>query len=152
MRARLIGPFVGFVFVGAVAAFATTAGLVDYEVVDGGIPEPLTDQPGDSFRGWQIVRDASNATCLICHAMPIPDEPNHGNIGPDLTNVGERFTAAQLRLRIVDPKMINPATVMPSYYRLRDLNDVEAQYAGQTIYSAQDVEDVVAYLLTLRGE
>jgi len=122
---------------------------VSYEIVDGGIPDPLTDEPGDRFRGELIARNAANASCLICHRMPIPDEPNPGNIGPGLAGVGARYTAAELRLRLVDPKIINPATVMPAYYSLRNLNQVEAQYVGQTIYSAQDIEDVVAFLLTL---
>lgn len=140
------------ILAGAAAVIAANAGSdgPSYEVVGFSIPEPLTDQPGDPFRGWQIVREAGNATCLICHAMPIPEEPNHGNIGPDLAGVGERYTAGELRLRVVDSKVINPNTVMPSYYRLDGLVRVEDQYVGQTIYSAQDVEDVVAYLLTLR--
>jgi sulfur-oxidizing protein SoxX len=81
--------------------------------------------------------------------MPIPDEPDPGNIGPDLAGIATRYTAAELRLRLVDPKIINPSTVMPAYYSLRNLKRVEEQYVGQTIYSAQDIEDVVAFLLTL---
>ena len=136
----------------AAAAISTSwaqPDLVPFQIVDGGIPDPLTDEPGNRFRGELIVRDAANASCLICHSMPIPDEPDPGNIGPDLAGIGARYTAAELRLRLVDPKIINPATVMPSYYSLRNLNRVEEQYVGQTIYSAQDIEDVVAFLLTL---
>ena len=120
-----------------------------YEIVDDGIPRPLTEEPGNRFRGELIVRNAANASCLICHQMPIPDEPNPGNIGPDLAGITDRVTEAQLRLRVVDPKVFNPATVMPAYFSLRNLNRVEGQYVGQTIYSAQDVEDVIAFLMTL---
>jgi sulfur-oxidizing protein SoxX len=120
-----------------------------YEIVDGGIPLPLTDQPGDPIRGELVARDAANATCLICHQMPIPDEPNPGHIGPNLAGVGSRYSAAELRLRLVDPKFLNPDTVMPAYYSVAGLTRVQEQYAGQPIYSAQDIEDVVAFLMTL---
>lgn len=138
----------------AVAATAMAAAwaqpeLVPFQIVDGGIPDALTDEPGNRFRGELIVRNPANASCLICHRMPIPDEPDPGNIGPDLAGIATRYTAAELRLRLVDPKIINPSTVMPAYYSLRNLNRVEEQYVGQTIYSAQDIEDVVAFLLTL---
>lgn len=133
----------------AVGAVWAQSGLVPYRIVDGGIPEPLTDQPGDPLRGEVVLRDARNATCLICHHMPIADEPDQGNLGPDLAGVANRYTAAELRLRLVDPKAINPDTVMPAYYSLGNLNRVQALYEGQTIYSAQDIEDVLAYLLTL---
>ncbi len=108
--------------------------------------------PGDPVRGERIVRDANNATCLICHALPIPDEPDPGDIGPPLHGVGSRYTAGELRLRLVDPKQFNPETVMPSYYRRDGLHRVAAEYEGQTIYRAQEIEDVVAWLLTLVEE
>lgn len=120
-------------------------------VVNGAIDRPLTEVAGDPARGRDVARDPRNASCLICHHMPIPEEPNHGNIGPDLAGVGARYSAGQLRLRLVDPKLIDPATVMPAYYSLRNLHDVQAQFRDKTIYSAQDIEDVVAYLQTLRS-
>lgn len=111
--------------------------------------QPLTDAAGDPVRGRQVVRDLEKATCLICHRMPIPEEPNHGDIGPPLAGVGARLTPAELRQRIVDPTVANPRTIMPAYFRRDGLNRVLARFAGQTIYAAQDVEDVVAYLTTL---
>ncbi len=149
MRGRVIIPMVFALSLAGLAASLGQAQPVAYEIVDGGIPQPLTDGPGNRFRGELVARDPTRASCLICHAMPIPDEPDPGNIGPDLAGVGSRFTAAELRLRLVDPKMINPETIMPAYYSLRGLNRVEAQYVGETIYTAQEVEDVVAFLLTL---
>ena len=124
--------------------------LVPYRIVGKTIPEPLTSQPGDPARGKKVVTDAANGTCLICHTMPLPDEPNHGNIAPDLAGVGNRYTAAELRLRIVDAKRINPDTIMLSYYRNHDLARVQQQHVGKTYYSAQDVEDAIVYLLTLK--
>ena len=143
------GGLIAVLAIATTIAAASAQGESAFEIIDGGIPDPLTDEPGNRFRGELIVRDAANASCLICHRMPIPDEPNPGNIGPDLAGIGARYTAAELRLRLVDPKVINPATAMPSYFSLRNLNRVEEQYVGQTIYSAQDIEDVVAFLLTM---
>ena len=125
---------------------------VKFVIVDQEIPQPLTSAPGDPAKGKKIVTDASNATCLICHAMPIPEQPDHGNLAPDLTGIGSRYTAGQLRLRIVNPKAFNPDTIMPAYYRNSGFTRVLGEFAEKTVYSAQDVEDVIAYLLTLTSE
>ena len=124
--------------------------VVAFRIENGAIPEPLTDSPGNPARGRQIVRDMGHATCLICHAMPIPEEPDHGEIGPPLAGVGSRYTPGELRLRLVDPKSINPQTIMPSYYRVDDLYRVWGPYRDRPIYTAQQIEDVVAYLAQLR--
>ncbi len=121
----------------------------EYEIVDFAIPNSLTGAAGDPERGKRIVRDASNATCLICHALPIEGEPDPGNIGPPLDGVGSRYTAGELRLRLVEPQFLNPETVMPSYYRSDGLHRVAAEYEGKTVYGASEIEDVIAYLVTL---
>jgi sulfur-oxidizing protein SoxX len=113
------------------------------------MPVPLTDEAGNPARGRLIVADLGKASCLICHAMPIPEEPDHGTIGPPLHGIGARFTAAELRQRIADPKALNPDTIMPAYYRTEGLTGVLERYRGTTIYSAQELEDVLAYLVTL---
>ena len=123
-----------------------------YRVVDLSVPESLTGRPGDRLRGERIVRDADNATCLICHAIPLPNEPDPGNLGPPLKGVGSRYTAGELRLRLIDPKIVNPDTVMPSYYKREGLRRVAPEYRNQSIYSAEDIEDVIAFLLTLVDE
>jgi sulfur-oxidizing protein SoxX len=124
--------------------------LVDYRMVNGAIPEPLTDQPGDPERGRRIVLDREGGDCTICHAMPLPQRQFHGTVGPPLDGIGSRSTAAELRLRIVDPKLINPQTMMPAYYKVDGLHRVLDRYHGRPILSAQEVEDIVAYLLTLK--
>ena len=146
--------FVLLVLTATPAARAQDAGpdIAAVEIVDFTIPESLTGVPGDAERGWAIVQNAQNATCLICHPMPMPWQPDHGNLAPDLTGVGNRYSAAEFRLRLVDPKVLNPFTIMPAYYRIQDLNRVQEKHVGQTIYSAQDIEDVIAYLLTLTEE
>jgi len=110
---------------------------------------PLTAAPGDPARGRAIVRDVGKASCLICHAMPIPEEPDHGGIGPSLAGIGSRASPGALRRRIVDPTADNPDSVMPAYHRVDGLERVLSRLRGQPIYTAQEVEDVVAYLATL---
>jgi sulfur-oxidizing protein SoxX len=115
------------------------------------IPNPLTDSPGNPGRGLQTIRDVANVTCLICHKMPIAGEPDQGEIGPPLDGVGSRYTPGELRLRLVNPKAFNPNTIMPAYYRVEGLTRVLQQYRDKTIYTAQQIEDVVAYLVQLKG-
>jgi sulfur-oxidizing protein SoxX len=64
--------------------------------------------------------------------------------------VGSRLTAGQLRLRLVDPQVVNSATIMPAYYKVAGLYRVLPLYQGKTLLTAQQIEDVVAYLLTLQ--
>jgi sulfur-oxidizing protein SoxX len=124
--------------------------LPAYRITNGAIQEALTDAPGNPALGRQIVRDLAHASCLICHAMPIPEEPDHGAIGPPLDGVGHRYTSGELRLRLVDPKYFNADTIMPSYWRVQGLNRVQSSYVGRPIYTAQQIEDVVAYLSSLK--
>jgi sulfur-oxidizing protein SoxX len=121
-----------------------------YRVVNGAIPEPLTGQPGDAERGRRIVVDREGGDCIICHVMPLPQRQFHGTIGPPLDDVGNRYIAGELRLRVVDPKAFNPDTIMPAYYRVEGLHRVRERYRGKPILTAQQVEDIVTYLLTLR--
>jgi sulfur-oxidizing protein SoxX len=104
-------------------------------------------ESGDPQRGRLAVIGKGN--CLACHQMPIPEEPDHGDIGPDLSHVGSRLDAAQLTARIRDPKTINPDTIMPSFVKLT-LHRVAKDWQGKTILTEQDLADVVAYLLTLK--
>lgn len=108
---------------------------------------PLTDQKGDPANGRQIVR--TKGLCLSCHQLPIPEDADHGDVGPPLNEVATRLQPAELRLRVADPKIVNPDTPMPSFYK-KDLHRVAKKFEGQTILTAQEVEDVVAYLATLK--
>jgi len=113
------------------------------------MPAPLTSQPGDTSRGRAIIVDRQKGLCLLCHTGPFPEQKFQGNLAPDLTGVGSRLDAAQLRLRIADSSMLNPQTIMPSYFKIEGLNRVGAPWREKTILSAQDIEDVVAFLTTL---
>ena len=115
-------------------------------------PKALTNIPGDATRGRALLRDMSRASCLICHRISQLDEKDQGEIGPALDGIASRLDAAQLRQRIVDPRRLNSDTIMPPYFALDNLFEVAAAYRGKTIYSAQEIEDVVSYLLTLTGE
>jgi sulfur-oxidizing protein SoxX len=123
--------------------------LVPYRIVDGAIPEALTAVPGDPARGRRIVLDRDGGDCTICHAMPLPQREFHGTIGPSLDGIGRRATADVLRLRLVDPKVLSPATIMPAYYKVTGLQRVLERYRAQPLLTAQQIEDVIAYLLTL---
>jgi L-cysteine S-thiosulfotransferase len=126
------------------------ASPVAYEVVGDAIPRPLTDTPGDAVRGRAIVANRQVGLCLLCHAGPFPEERFQGTLAPSLAGSGTRWTEGQLRLRVVDNKHVNPGTVMPSFYRVDGLARVGAAWNGRTVLTAQQVEDVVALLGTLR--
>ncbi|MDP6951450.1 MAG: sulfur oxidation c-type cytochrome SoxX [Alphaproteobacteria bacterium] len=105
---------------------------------------------GDPANGRTVFLDRERGHCLLCHRVASLDEPFQGDIGPDLSAVGERLSPAQMRLRIVDPTRLNPDTAMPAYHRTHDLHQVAEAYLGKPVLTAQEVEDVVAYLATLR--
>lgn len=124
--------------------------LPAYAVTGDAIVQPLTSaMPGDPANGRRIIA-GRDANCLLCHAVPETGERFMGNIGPQLSGIGGRLDAAQLRLRIVDQSRLNRDTVMPSYYRVDGLNRVAEAWRGKPILTAQQVEDVIAYLQTLR--
>jgi sulfur-oxidizing protein SoxX len=117
-----------------------------------GMPAPLTEVAGDAVRGRAIVANRQLGLCLLCHTGPVPEERFQGNLAPDLAGAGARWSAAQLRLRMVDASRFNPETIMPAYYKTEGLQRVPAGLKGKTILSAQQIEDVVAYLQTLREQ
>lgn len=121
-------------------------------VIDGdAIIAPLTAVPGDPARGRAIVANRQVGLCLLCHAGPLPEVRFQGNLAPNLAGTGRRWNEGQLRLRMVDARRLNPESIMPSYYRTEALTRVAPALRGQPILSAQQIEDVVAYLGTLRG-
>lgn len=115
-----------------------------------GLLQPLTAVPGDVERGRSLVADRRVGLCLLCHAAPLPHPESHGTLAPPLAGVGGRLSVPQLRLRIVDSRLLHPDSVMPAYHRTTGLNQVAAERDGLPIFTAQQVEDVVAYLATLR--
>lgn len=135
-------------------AFPPLAGaqtpLRPYEIVGDAIPKSLTGANGDAARGREIVANRQVGLCVLCHAGPFPELRFESNLAPDLRGSGGRMNEGQLRLRIVDPSHANPATIMPSYYRVEGLIRVAPTQRGKPLLSAEQIEDVVAFLATLR--
>jgi L-cysteine S-thiosulfotransferase len=124
--------------------------LRPYVVVGDAIPASLTGTPGDAARGEQIVTNRQIGLCLLCHSGPYPQERFQGTMAPDLKGAGSRSNEGQLRLRIVDGSRINPDTIMPPYYRVEGLTRVAPGFRDKTILTAEQIEDVVTYLMTLK--
>ena len=122
-----------------------------FVVRDGGIHSPLCGLAGDAERGRAIVA-GRQGNCLACHAAPVPEQAFHGDIGPPLHGVAERRTEAELRLQIVDATRLDEHTVMPPFHRVTGLTGVRRDRIGQPLLSAAEVEDVLAYLLTLKQD
>jgi sulfur-oxidizing protein SoxX len=114
------------------------------------LPVPLSGAKGDPARGRAIVASRQAGLCLLCHSGPFPEERFQGSIGPDLNGIGSRLSEGQIRLRIVDPGRFNPSTIMPAYFRTEGLDRVAPSFKGKPILSAEQIEDVVAFLATLK--
>jgi len=132
---------------------ATASGTVMAQVIVGdAIAVSLTGTTGDAQRGRAIVANRNVGLCLLCHSGPFPEERFQGDLAPPLNGAGSRLSEGQLRLRMVDSGRVNPASIMPAYFRTEGLTRVAPAFAGKTVLSAEQVEDVVAYLQTLRKE
>ncbi|MCK6454423.1 MAG: sulfur oxidation c-type cytochrome SoxX [Alphaproteobacteria bacterium] len=139
----------GFLLSLSLAAAADS--LVAFRVEGGtAIAEPLTGKRGDPVEGARIAAGRTQGNCLACHALPMPEEKLQGDVGPDLKGVASRLGEGELRLRVVNPKLVNPETAMPAYYRVDGLYRVRKDLVGKPILTAEQVEDVVAYLATLK--
>lgn len=124
--------------------------MANFQVAGDGISQPLAGTRGDAERGRALLVERGAANCLLCHAIPDTRMRVAGNVAPSLDGVGRRLSVAQLRLRVADIQRVNPATVMPSYYRIEGLDRVAAEYRGRPILDARQVEDVVSYLGILK--
>jgi sulfur-oxidizing protein SoxX len=146
--ARLLALAAALCSVGGVRAGGDE--LRSYVVVGDAIPASLTGAAGDPERGRAIVANRQVGLCLLCHTGPFPEEHFQGNLAPDLAGAGARASAGQLRLRIVDASHLNPNTIMPPYYRVDGLERVATNFRGKPILSAEQIEDVIAFLVTLK--
>jgi sulfur-oxidizing protein SoxX len=134
----------------AAPAAGTQDGLRAFTVVGDAIPASLTGAKGDPQRGRAIVANRHVGLCLLCHSGPFPEEPLQGTLAPDLAGTGSRWSEGQLRLRLVDAARLNPGTIMPPYYRIDGLARVTPSLRGKPVLTAEQIEDVVAFLATLR--
>ncbi len=117
---------------------------------DDAIPTSLTGAKGDPARGRAIVANRQVGLCLLCHSGPFPEERFQGDLAPDLRSAA-RLAEGQIRQRIVDPSRVNPDTIMPAYFRAEGLTRVAPAYRGKPLLTAEQIEDIVAYLVSLRN-
>lgn len=136
----------------ALAASGASAqeALKPYAVVGDAIPVSLTGAPGDAARGRAIVGNRQVGLCLLCHSGPFPEERFQGELAPDLRGAGSRWDEGQLRLRIVNSSHLNRDSIMPPYYRVDGLQRVAPNFRGKSVLTAEQIEDVLAFLKTLR--
>jgi L-cysteine S-thiosulfotransferase len=134
----------------AVAALVAAVSVLGVAQAQDAILESLTGAKGDPVRGRAIVANRQVGLCLLCHSGPFPEERFQGNLAPDLRGAGARWSEGQLRLRIVDSSRINPASIMPAYHRTEGLVRVAPAWRGKPVLTAEQIEDVVAFLITLR--
>jgi sulfur-oxidizing protein SoxX len=132
------------------SAWAAPVQTETYQVVGDAIPSPLGGLVGDASRGRALVTDRRAGLCLLCHSGPFPEERFQGDLSTDLSGAGSRWSPGQLRLRLADARRLNPDTVMPAYHRTAGLQQVAGAWQGRPIFSAQQVEDVVSFLETLK--
>ncbi len=139
-------------FLAMISTGALAQALAPYTIENGEIARSLTGQPGNPAQGRKIVAERQKGLCLLCHAGPFPEERFQGDLAPTLMGVGARMSEGALRLRMVDGANVNPDTIMPAYYRLDGLTRVAPAVRGKPLLDAQEIEDVVAWLLTLKDD
>jgi len=147
----LLGPAILAIASMAAPANVAAEELVNFKIVNGSsIPDSLTGKAGDPVKGRETAIHRKKGNCLACHALPVPEQPYHGEVGPELNGVASRLSEGEIRLRIVNPKYSNPGTIMPAFYKTEGLHMVQKKWQGKPMLTAGEVEDIVAYLMTLK--
>lgn len=143
---------VGVILVLSVALTRVSAEHVmrPYAMVGDAIPASLTGGAGDPTRGRAIITNRHVGLCLLCHSGPFPEQRLQGTLAPDLTGVGARWSEGQIRMRLVDAARFNPDTIMPPFYRIDGIPRVAPALKGKPLLTAEQIEDVVAFLVTLK--
>ena len=128
-----------------------SAGAIKLAVKDDAIAKSLSGKKGNAKNGRKLAVNRKKGNCLACHVITkLKENPFHGNIGPSLDGVAGRYKEGELRLRVADAKLVNEDTIMPAYYRNTGFHRVMKKFQGKSVLSAQEVEDVVAFLMTLK--
>lgn len=153
------------VFIGAAVVAIISTGALAEEILptkvafeDGAVAQSLSGQPGDAANGRIIVGDKGQGNCVACHqATDLADVPFHGEIGPMLDGAGDRWSEAELRGIVANAKIMFEGSMMPSFYKTEGFTRPGNAYTGEAaddtfgpLLTAQQIEDVVAYLVTLK--
>ncbi|WP_422368556.1 sulfur oxidation c-type cytochrome SoxX [Pelagibius sp.] len=141
---------------GVAAAAANAAAIKPQDVVirDAEVASSLTGSPGNPVEGSKWFKSRKLGNCLACHGNRDQiGEPFHGDIGPPLDGVADRYSEAELRAILVNAKSVfGPETIMPGFYRILEGQRVREEFQGKPVLTAVQVEDVIAYLKTLKEE
>ena len=135
-----------------VSVDATAQTLVPFKIENGAIAQSLTGVKGDPAKGRAIVVERQKGLCLLCHSGPFPEERFQGDLAPSLAGTGSRMSEGEIRLRMVDSTKVNEKTIMPPYYKTEGLERVAANYKAKTLLNAQEIEDVIAFLVSLKDD
>lgn len=138
------------IFLGSIGVAAAASQMAYKVVEENSIPKSLTGKPGDPTRGKKVAVDRKKGNCLACHVMPISSQQFHGEVGPTLVGVGSRYDEGELRLRVVNPKILNPESIMPAFFKSKGFHRPLKKFEGKSVLKAQEIEDVIAYLKTLK--
>jgi sulfur-oxidizing protein SoxX len=150
LRRSIYGSIAALALLTTQAEPSWAQGLQPFSVVDDAIPDPLTRSKGDPRRGRAIIVDRQRGLCLLCHSGPFPEQRFQGTLAPDLRGTGARWSEGQLRLKLVDSRRLNPATIMPPYYSTEGLTRVGRAWLDRPVMTAEQIGDVVAFLTTLK--
>lgn len=142
--------FAAVVLSGLASAAVAREAAAAYDVRGDAIPASLTGRAGDPAKGADLMSDRQRSLCVLCHSGPFSDPHMQGNIAPSLAGIGGRLSAGQIRLRVVNMKALNKDSLMPVYLGAADRSDIAEAWRGRPILQATEIEDVVAYLVTLR--
>lgn len=152
MRAGKVIAVAAMIAVSAGVAYAEDVAPNNVKFADNSVAESLTGKPGDAAAGAKVLVDRKLGNCLACHQVSAQSkELFHGDVGPSLDGAGSRWKPEELRAIVTDSKQVfGPETVMPGFYSLNVGVNVRKDLVGKTILTAEQVEDVVAYLETLK--
>ncbi len=143
-----------FVAGAALASFATaeTVASADVQFDEyGAVAASLTGVAGDAANGRKVFMNRKKGNCLACHVNDDMSEQSfHGEVGPELNGVADRWETAELRGIVVNAKKMFDGTIMPAFYRDAGFNRTLKKFDGKAILSAQEIEDLLAYISTLK--
>ncbi len=146
----IIAAAVGLAFFGAMSSGAEAG---KDKKIPTSISKSFTGKPGNAANGKKVIINRKKGNCLACHVITnMKKQADQGNVGPPLDDEGSRLSLAQLRAQVANPKGSNPDSIMPAFLKKDGLTRVKKKFKGKTILTTQEVEDVIAYLMTLKGK